>query len=137
MTTTYLLDDVTTFLTASAEPLTFGTNLFAGLLPDNPDSATACFEYSGIEPLYTMGPSTLPAIAQPHLQIVARDISYTAARDSAEATARVLETVVNMALSGTNYLRIARLQDPFFMQRDTVKNRVYFACNFDVMRVPS
>lgn len=137
MATTYLLDDATMYLAANIGGLTFGTNLFGGLLPDTPDTAVACFEYSGEAPIYVMGPQTLPAISQPNLHVVCRDVSYVTARAQAEGCARALEQIVNMTVNTTYYLRVARLQDPFFMHRDAVKNRVYFACNFEVMREPS
>jgi hypothetical protein len=137
MTTTYLLDDVGTYLAGAGLGLVEGTNLYLGYLKDNPDSCLALFEYDGMAPMYTMGPQSLPAIAQPHLQIVWRDVGYVQARTGAESVTRALEQVTNQNVNGTYYERIERLQDPFFMQRDTVKYRVYFACNFGIMRTPT
>lgn len=135
--TTYLLDDMQIYVASNVGGLTFGTNLFVGAFPDTPDTVTALFEYSGMAPEYVMGPSTLPAIAQPHLQVVTRDPTYPGARDQCETVARALEEICNQTVNGTYYLRVARLQDPFFMQRDAVKRRIFFACNFEIMREPS
>lgn len=136
---TFLLDDVVAYLEAFTPTLslTFATNLYAGLLPDSPDATVALFEYAGPAPIYLMGPRTLPAIAQPDLQVIVRDINYPMARQSAEAVARALEEIVNETVNTTFYERVARKQDPFFLRRDAVKTRVYFCCNFEVMREPS
>jgi hypothetical protein len=135
--TTYLLDDMEVFLSGAGLGLTFASNLFASMMPDEPDSVTVMYEYSGYAPEYTMGPNSLPAIAQPHLQIVTRDVSYTSSRADCEAAARSLESICNQTVNTTYYERVARLQDPFFMKRDAVRNRVYFCCNFEVMRTPT
>lgn len=138
MTTTYLLDDIETYIVADvATNYTFGTNLFAGLMPDTPDKCSVLFEYEGGAPDYVFGASnSLPAISYPHLQVVSRDTSYAGSRTDANTICALLEGIVNQTINGTFYFRIARLQDPFFMHRDKVKNRVYFACNYEVFRQP-
>lgn len=135
MTThTFLLDDIAAMLSANpGNDLDSGTNLFIGLMPDQPDTATSVFEYDGSPPVYTMGPITTPAISQPHLQIVCRDVTYIAARAQCNLLTTEIEGA-DVTYNGTYYERVARLQDPFFMHRDTVKNRVYFACNFEIMK---
>jgi hypothetical protein len=137
-TTTYLLDDMVVYLEGYSPPFGFtDENLMEGWLPDQPDAVVALFEYNGLVPIYTMGPQTLPQIGQPHLQVVVRDVTYTGARDTCEGVTRALEGITNEVVNTTFYQRVSRLQDPFFMHRDAVKNRVYFACNFEVMRTPS
>lgn len=140
MATTYLLDDMEVYLSGAGLGLTFGTNFYASMLPDasdTPDTILVIFEYAGEAPEYMMGPRSLPAISQPHLQVVTRDVNYQAARADCESATRALEAIVNTTINTTFYQRVERLQDPFFMQRDAVRNRVYFVCNFAVMRVPS
>lgn len=138
MTTTYLLDDMSGFLAAAGLGLTEMVNLYASMLPDAPDMVVTLFEYAGLPPEYVMGADNpLPAISRPDLQVVARDVSYPAARATCEGATRALETICNQTINGTYYERVERNQDPFFMKRDSVRNRVYFVCNFSVMRSPS
>lgn len=140
---TFLLDDLCqVYLPAQSLSLTFGTNLFAGLMPDAnnnaeiPDAVTAISEFPGEAPEYLMGPSSLPAWTIPHIQVLSRNPSYTGARATCDAIVRALEKVVNQTINTTYYERIERLQDPFFLHRD-VNRRVFFACNMKVMRTPS
>lgn len=135
---TYILDDLAqVFLPAAGLGLIFGTNLYAGLMPDHPDVASTLFEYPGAKPEYVMGAANpLPAIAHPRVQVVSRNPDYQAGRDVIEQIVRTLEAVCNQTINGTYYERIERLQDPFLMHRDTSR-RCFFACNVDVARTPS
>ena len=134
---TFLLDDIcAVYLPTAGLSLTFGTNLFAGLLPDQPDNAVSVFEYPGEMPEYTMGPNTLPVWSMPRAQVVVRNLSYPAGRSIIEDIARALEAMTNQTINSASYLRVERLQDPFLMHRDNSR-RVFFAVNFRIHRVPN
>lgn len=136
--TVFMLDDMAEYLDANpANDLTSGSNLRVGLMPDQPDSTTAIFEYSGLPPTYLYGPRTLPAISNPSLQIICRDVSYVTARAQCFLITEELEAITNLTVNGNYYERVSRKQDPFFLKRDSVRFRVYFACNFDVSFEPS
>jgi hypothetical protein len=135
-----LLDDIALYLQEFPLGLTFGSNLFAGLMPNAPyapDDCVAIYESSGMAPEYVMGAQQPnPAISRPELQVVVRSAKYQPGRITIEQIAQVLEGVVNQEINGTFYERLERIQEPFLMHRDAAR-RTYFACNFAVMRSPS
>jgi hypothetical protein len=139
MPTTYVLDDLASSFLPSYTPslsLAFGTNLFAGLMPNSPDECVALFEYPGGPPDYVFGPDSLPAISSPRIQVLVRDTKYALGRPLIENVVRALETIVNQTVNGTYYERVERLQEPYLLHRDAAR-RVFFACNLHVMRTPS
>jgi hypothetical protein len=141
--TTYLLEDMAEYIAANTSYVG-GTNLFASLIPDDIEGlVVGIFEYQGQPPQYVMGAANpLPAISNPHLQVVVRadpmdsGDAYPNAMADATTICEALETIVNETVNGTLYFRVARLQDPFLMDRDA-RRRIYIACNYEVMRQPS
>lgn len=127
-----MLDDVGAFL-ASHGHGTVGTNIFKGLMPDDPDTVIAVFEYSGGEPAQTLGLNTAVVYERYSLQVVSRDTDYVGARDAARAVFATLQTVANETVNGTRFIRIEPRQSPFMQGRDG-KRRVLFACNYSVER---
>ena len=87
--------------------LTLGTDLFLGILPDQPDVCVAVMEDSGNAPRYGMGPGGIQ-IDQPSLQVysrAARD-DYPAARDRADEVRLLLAAVTDLTMSGLRVLRV-------------------------------
>ncbi len=133
-----LLEDLAqTYLPTTGLSLTFGTNLFGGIMPTNPDACTAVFEYSGGAPQFVMGSSNpSPAISMPNVQVLVRvnEDSYLTGRALIANVAKKLELITNTSVNSTLYFRVQRRQDPFMLHRDPSR-RVYFCCNFDVEKV--
>jgi Bacteriophage minor capsid protein len=140
MTSAILLYDMATvFLPAynsGSLSLTFGTDLFAGLMPNSPDNCVTLFEYPGEAPEYTMGPTSLPAISKPRLQVLVRNLDYMTGRAQIEAVVSALETICNETINSTLYERVARTQEPSFLHRDAAR-RIFFVANMEVQRSPT
>ena len=128
-----LLPDVGTYLAAAGLSLTVGTNLFYGRLPDSPDKCVAIYESNGATPIETMSDNTEPPVVHPGLQVLARDAAYADAQSLAEDVWQKLTLVTNETLTSTLYLRVAPVQQPAPIERDS-QDRVLFSCNFDVLK---
>ena len=129
-----LLLDVATYLDTQVASLTLGTNLFMGNMPDAPIESVAMYEYTSGPPVETLGGADT-AMETPRLQIIVRSGDYAAGRDLIEDVWKALRNVANTTLSGTRYQRIAALDSPNFLQRDS-NYRPMFVCNFEIMKVP-
>jgi len=127
------LDDIGTYLTLQVGSLTLGTNLFLSRLPDTPDTCVALYEYGGETPVSTMGGDAMPPIEQPRIQINVRSAGYATAHDLAYTCWTALEGILNETLTATRYHRVAAIQSPFPLERDSA-DRVIFAQNFRVQR---
>ena len=119
-----LLDELGAYLqTAGIGQLS--QTLFKGSLPlDSPattdDAIVALIEVPGSPALrsHDQPPSR---IGQPHVQIVSRGApyGYVAARQKAHDAWMALDGLANQVLSGTKYLMITALQEPWLMRIDS------------------
>ena len=106
---------------------TVGTDIFLGLLPDQPDNCTALFEYAGSPPdLHWNG-------EYPGLQVRVRNKSYAAARTKIGEIMKLLHGLHETQLSGTRYLLIKARGSPEVLKRDA-SNRIEWFVNFEVMK---
>lgn len=106
---------------------TVGTDIFLGLLPDQPDNCIALFEYAGSPPdLHWNG-------EYPGLQVRVRNTSYAAARTKIGEIMTALHGLHEQTLSGTRYLLIKARGSPEILKRDA-NNRVELVVNFEVMK---
>ena len=106
---------------------TLGTNLFLGLMPDQPDNCIALFEYAGSPPdLHWSG-------EYPGLQVRVRDKSYPAGRAKIEQIVRILHGLHETVLDGTRYLLIKARGSPEVLKRDA-NNRVELFVNFEIIK---
>ncbi len=106
---------------------TVGTDIFLGLMPDQPDNCIALFEYAGSPPdLHWNG-------EYPGLQVRVRDKSYAAARAKIGEVMGQLHGLHEQMLSGTRYLLIKARGSPEVLKRDA-NNRVELFVNFEVMK---
>lgn len=130
-----LLDDLGAYLAAQVGTLTLGTNLYLARLPDTPDTCVAVYEYVGGAPVATMNGAAKPLVEQPRVQIVTRASSYSTARSLADDIWTALEQVVNdtTLASGDRYHRIAGLQSPFALERDS-HDRIILAQNYEITK---
>ena len=127
------LDDIGTYLASQVGSLTLGTNLFLGRLPDTPDTCVALYEYGGETPVSTMGGDAIPPVEQPRIQVNVRAPGYSSANTLALSVWAALEGILNETLTATRYHRVAAIQSPFPLERDSA-DRVIFAQNFRVQR---
>jgi len=128
-----MLDDLGTYVATQVGSLTLGTNLFLGRLPDTPDTCVALYEYGGETPVSTMGGDAMPPVEQPRIQVNVRAPGYSSANTLALSVWTALEGILNETLTATRYHRVAAIQSPFPLERDSA-DRVIFAQNFRVQR---
>jgi len=104
-----------------------GTDIFLGLMPDQPDNCIALFEYAGSPPdLHWEG-------EYPGLQVRVRDKSYPAGKAKIEQIVRVLHGLHETVLGGTRYLLVKARGSPEVLKRDN-NNRVEFFVNFEIIK---
>ena len=127
------LTDIATYLDTQLASLTVGTNLFAGVLPETPQTAVALFESTSMPPMETHGTGTRPVIERPRLQVIVRSSDYAGARSLADDVWEVLQAVSGQTFSGTRYLRIASIDSPQFLDRDS-QQRPRFTTNYDTWK---
>ena len=132
---------------------TVGTNIFLGLMPDQPDNCIALFEYAGSPPdLHWNG-------EYPGLQVRVRNTSYAAARSKIGEIMTALHGLYEQTLgggdgdegdgdggsgdeggeeeptpeTGTRYLLIKARGSPEILKRDN-NNRVELFVNFEIIK---
>jgi len=121
-----MLSDISTYLKNQGVG-TPGTDMFLGLMPDQPDNCIALFEYAGSPPdLHWNG-------EYPGLQVRVRGTSYEAARTKIGEVMEKLHGLHEQMLSGTRYLLIKARGSPEILKRDN-NNRVELFVNFDVIK---
>jgi len=106
---------------------TVGTDIFLGLMPDQPDNCVALYEYAGSPPdLHWNG-------EYPGLQVRVRNKSYAAARTKIGEVMEKLHGLHEQTLSGTRYLLIKARGSPEVLKRDN-NNRVELFVNFEIIK---
>ena len=104
-----------------------GTDIFLGLMPDQPDNCIALFEYAGSPPdLHWSG-------EYPGLQVRVRNKSYAAGRAKIEEVVKELHGAHELTLNGTRYLLIKARGSPEVLKRDN-NNRVELFVNFEIIK---
>ena len=104
-----------------------GTDIFLGLMPDEPDNCIALFEYAGSPPdLHWAG-------EYPGLQVRVRNTSYAAGREKIEEVVTELHGAHELTLNGTRYLLIKARGSPEVLKRDN-NNRVELFVNFEIIK---
>ena len=104
-----------------------GTDIFLGLMPDQPDNCIALFEYAGSPPdLHWNG-------EYPGLQVRVRNKGYAAARTKIGEVMDKLHGLHEQTLSGTRYLLVKARGSPEVLKRDA-NNRVELFVNFEIIK---
>lgn len=134
-----LWQDVVAYLVANSS-LVAGTDLFVGDLVPAPNDVTVLFEYGGQGPMQVMGGSSAAAVIKPSMQVLGRaggtaTAAYTNARARVRLVYNLLTAITDQTLSGSHYFRAEPIQEPFQLHRDE-NDRIVFACNFSIWRVP-
>lgn len=121
-----MLNEIGTYLQSQGTG-TLGTDLFLGLMPDQPDNCIALFEYAGSPPdLHWNG-------EYPGLQVRVRNKSYAMARSKIGEVMEKLHGLHGQTLSGTRYLLIKARGSPEVLKRDN-NNRVELFVNFEIIK---
>jgi len=121
-----MLSDISTYLKNQGVG-TPGTDMFLGLMPDQPDNCIALFEYAGSPPdLHWNG-------EYPGLQVRVRNKSYAAARTKIGEAMTALHGLHEQTLSDTRYLLIKARGSPEILKRDA-NNRVELFVNFEIIK---
>ena len=120
-----MLSDIGNYLQAQGIG-TLGTNIFLGLMPDQPDNCVALFEFAGSPPdLHWEG-------EYPGLQVRVRNTGYAAGRVKIEEVVTELHGAHELTLNGTRYLLIKARGSPEVLKRDA-NNRVELFVNFEII----
>lgn len=121
-----MLTDIGTYLKNQGIG-TPGTDIFLGLLPDQPDNCIALFEYAGSPPdLHWPG-------EYPGLQVRVRSTNYSGGRAKIGEIVDLLHGLHEQELSGTRYLLIKARGSPEVLKRDS-GNRIEFFVNFEIIK---
>lgn len=121
-----MLSDISTYLKVQGVG-TPGTDMFIGLMPDQPDDCVALFEYAGSPPdLHWNG-------EYPGLQVRTRSKSYATARAKIVEVVKELHGLHEQVLNGTRYLLIKARGSPEVLKRDN-NNRVELFVNFEIIK---
>ena len=121
-----MLSDISTYLKNQGVG-TPGTDMFLGLMPDQPDNCIALFEYAGSPPdLHWNG-------EYPGLQVRVRNKSYAAARTKIGGAMTALHGLHETVLGGTRYLLVKARGSPEVLKRDA-NNRIELFVNFEIMK---
>lgn len=91
----------------SASVATVGSNLFIGLMPDQPDVCLAIYEYAGSPPLEVLSDNDA-TLERPSVQVMARATrnDYPTARELIKDARDVLTAIANQEISGVTFLRV-------------------------------
>lgn len=133
-----LLDELATFLAGQGLGVV-ATDIFKGIMPDAPVDVpvVAVFETPGDPPSYVLSPTNIQ-LENPRIAVWVRgtEHDYDTARRKSQDAHDALDTIRNSTLSGTRYLSVKPLQQPFLLERDQ-GDRPIFAFNAEVTKVPS
>jgi len=113
-----MLEALASRLTA-ASVVTSASNLFLGIMPDNPNVCAALYEYAGEYPMEAFSPSTAQ-IDRTRVQVMTRSgrDDYAAARTLMVNVRDNLTGLVNQTVDGVVFLRVSELGPIEFVGRD-------------------
>ena len=114
--------------------LEFGTNLFIGREPPEPDALVCIFDTPGYAPDLTLqGQKALTIDCRPAVQIRARGFDYLVTAQLLDDIKLYLHGISNTDFGGIRYKLIKALGDPAFLYWDE-NNRAVFYLNIDFLR---
>jgi len=120
--------DIKDFLEESTSGLglIFGTDLFIGIAPENPDQVVCLYDTLGF-------PQEKYGKENPGLQIYVRDNSYTVGHALIRDIKYLLHNKNGFIINGTNYILVQCVSDIGFLGIDE-RNRYQFSVNFQITR---
>lgn len=106
---------------------TSGTDMFKGLLLNEPDNMICVRGYDGL-------PTDLAWDGEyPYFQVAVRNLKYDDGQTKIQTIYRLLHGICEETINGTRYLLIRALQPPMLLNIDKSERKV-FVCNFSVMK---
>ena len=113
---------------SSGGSFVFGVNLFIGLLPETPDTATCLFDTSGAS-------AEQEGIFNPTVQVLVRGKQgkYEDAYAKANEVVDTFHEISNAEIGGTQYLLIWKMTEVGHVGNDT-KGRPIFSCSLRIKR---
>ena len=131
-----VIDEVTAYLIAESVVTAMGTDLFTGVLPDDPDAALLVNETGGSPGEKGFGVTGLQ-YENPSFQFLARGVAddYDTARALCKSAQTAMAKIGPKTLSGTIYLHATVLQEPTFIGQDALR-RPRFTCNVVIQKEP-
>lgn len=106
-----MVDDVAAYL-ATQGLGTVGTNIFAGFLPDSPNTCIAVSQRGGYAPIQPQ------SIERPALHVLIRGADHTTAETLANSVYTTLHRAWELTLGGRRYLYFRALTSPTFLYCD-------------------
>lgn len=94
----------------SASVATVATNLFIGLMPNDPDVCMALYEYAGSPPLEVLV-SNADTLERPSVQVITRAgrNDYPTAKTLIENARNALTGITDETISGVRFLRVNQI----------------------------
>ncbi len=126
-----LQTDITTHLSANGVG-TFGTDLYWGMMPDEPAELTSVYEMPGPAGVYAKDGA---AGTEGRLQVLTRSEDYAVAMSKAMTAYTALDDM-RTTLSGVRYSARA-LQRPFDVGAQDGQGRTIISCNYATYLRPS
>lgn len=94
----------------SASVAITGTNMFIGLMPDDPDVCLSLYEYAGSQPLEVLRDNNA-TLERPSVQVLVRATrnDYPSARALIESARDTLTGITDETISNVRFLRVSAL----------------------------
>ena len=94
----------------AASVATIATNLFIGLMPDDPDTCVALYEYAGSPPMEVLVDNTA-TLERPSVQVITRAgrNDYPTAKTLIENVRDTLTDITDDTISGVRFLRVNQI----------------------------
>jgi len=94
----------------SASVAITGTNMFIGIMPNDPDVCLSLYEYAGQEPLEVLQDNN-STLERPSIQVLVRATrnDYPTARNLIESARDTLTNITDETISNVRFLRVAAL----------------------------
>jgi minor capsid protein len=129
-----VLDDLATHLVAQGQGA-LGTTLFTGILPASPDTCVALLDSQSEPPVRIMASTAgAAAMERARVQVLARGMTYVAARNKAMDVLGILDWAGPLTLNGVRYHHMESLQRPPFLLNRDANDRVVFAFNLYIAK---
>jgi hypothetical protein len=128
-----LLEDITDYLSSGGVG-TVGTDIFASMMPDNPDDCVAVYETGGFPSTHVMGSAAKSVAAEePTILVRCRGTTYSTARVLMHRVEQLLDGMRTRTINGVEYLWAEGMQPPIALGVD-LNEREIVSCNYRIMR---
>jgi hypothetical protein len=108
------------------------SDVYVNAMPDSPDVAICCYDYSGARDEMAMGSKNVQW-NYPRVQIVVRDTDNEACYNRSYAIYKELSGAIDVTSNNT-YKLITALQLPFLLGAADESGRYRYVCNYSLVR---